>query len=84
MAEKTKKTPKKAVKKEKPEVATLPGKKYMRPDEVAEYLNIHRSTVYLWCDHGKLEHCKLSDGVMRVLTESVKQLEKNGMLKAVY
>lgn len=60
----------------------LPRRKYMRPNEVADYLNIHRSTVYLWCDHGKLEHCKLSDGVMRVLTESVKRIEQEGFYRA--
>ena len=59
----------------------LPRKKYMRPDEVATYLSVSRSVVYLWCDHGRLQAINDTGGTLRVLTESVKEFEKRGMLK---
>jgi len=61
----------------------LPNKKYMRPDEVADYFNISRSTIYLWCDHGKLDGFKPSGGVLRVTVESVRRLEEEGLLRPV-
>ena len=83
MAEKAKKTPKKPVEKKKPEVTDLPGKKYMRPDEVATYFGIARSTIYLWCEHGLLESWKPTDGTLRVTVESVRKLEKEGFARAI-
>ncbi|GAB7141384.1 hypothetical protein RsTz2092_13680 [Deferribacterales bacterium RsTz2092] len=33
---------------------TLPDKRYLRPDEVAEYFNVSRRTVYRWADNGEI------------------------------
>ena len=43
----------------------------LRVDEVAEFLDVGRSTVYLWIDHGILEAEKYR-GVIRVSRESLK------------
>lgn len=50
----------------------LPNKDLLRVDEVAEYLGISRSTVYLYIDHGILPDVeKYSPGVIRIPRESV-------------
>ena len=49
---------------------TIPEKKMLRVDEVAEFLDVGRSTVYLWIDHGLLAAEKYR-GVIRVSRESL-------------
>mgnify|MGYP001768270311 CR=1 FL=1 len=51
-------------------MAKLPDKELLRVEEVSEYLNISKSTVYLYIDHGHLEAEKLG-GCIRILRESV-------------
>lgn len=60
----------------------LPEKKLLRPDEVATYFSVSRSTIYLWVEHGQLEAAKLTDGVLRVTLDSVKAFEQRGMMRA--
>ena len=55
----------------------LPKKKYVRPDEVADYLYISKSTVYVWCQNGSLESSKMN-GVLRITRDSVIEFEKAG------
>ena len=50
---------------------TISKKKMLRVDEVAEFLDVSRSTVYLWIDHGLLAAEKYR-GVIRVPRESLK------------
>jgi excisionase family DNA binding protein len=45
-------------------------KELLRVDEVAEFFDVSRSTVYLWIDHGHLEAEKLG-GVIRITQESI-------------
>ena len=49
----------------------LPEKELLRVDEVAEYFDISKSTVYLWIDHGILSAEKYR-GTIRIPIESVK------------
>ncbi len=49
---------------------TMSEKKMLRVDEVAEFLDVGRSTVYLWIDHGLLAAEKYR-GVIRVSRESL-------------
>lgn len=50
----------------------LPNKELLRVDEVADYLRISRSTVYLWIQHGILSDVeKYTNGVVRIPRESV-------------
>lgn len=53
----------------------LPDKKYLRPDEVAEYFSVSRSTVYGWADIGVLQKTKFC-GNVRFTVESVREFEK--------
>lgn len=48
----------------------LPDKKLLRVEEVAEYFDVARSTIYLWIDHGILSAEKYR-GVIRIPRESV-------------
>jgi excisionase family DNA binding protein len=50
---------------------TKSKKEMLRVDEVAEFLDVSRSTVYLWIDHGLLSAEKYR-GVIRVPRESLK------------
>ena len=45
-------------------------KPMLRVDEVAEFLDVGRSTVYLWIDHGLLAAEKYR-GIIRVSRESL-------------
>ncbi len=58
----------------------LPDKELLRVDEVASHLNISKSTVYLYIDHGLLEAEKLG-GCVRVLRESVVKFRLASKLK---
>lgn len=51
-------------------MATLPNKELLRPDEVAEYFSVSRSTIYLWIDHGILIAEKYR-GTVRIPREAV-------------
>lgn len=53
-------------------MTSLPNKELLRPDEVAAYFGVCRSTVYLWIDHGLLEAEKYHR-VIRIPLESVKR-----------
>lgn len=48
----------------------LSNKSLFRPDEVADYFNISRSTVYLWIDHGILKAEKIG-GTIRISREAI-------------
>ena len=50
---------------------TISKKEMLRVDEVAEFLDVGRSTVYTWIQHGILEAEKYH-GVIRVPRESLK------------
>ena len=52
-------------------MTTKSKKEMLRVDEVAEFLDVGRSTVYLWIDHGLLPAEKYR-GVIRVSRESLK------------
>jgi len=49
----------------------LPNRALLRVEEVAEYFRISEKTVYLWCEHGKLDGRKLARNVLRITRESV-------------
>ena len=59
----------------------LPKSKYVRPDQVADYFGVSRSTIYTWFDHGHLTGNKLTNGTVRILVSSVRKFEEKGMLK---
>lgn len=48
----------------------LPTKYLLRPDEVANFLNVSRSTIYFWCKNGFLKFCKLNHTI-RIFRKSV-------------
>ncbi|MFQ5588420.1 MAG: helix-turn-helix domain-containing protein [Nitrospiria bacterium] len=48
--------------------------KLLRPEDVAETLNISKWTVYRWVDEGKLKATKLSPGCLRIFNDSVEAL----------
>jgi excisionase family DNA binding protein len=48
----------------------LPHKPLLRVDEVSQYFDVHRSTIYLWIDHGILEAERIR-GVLRITRESI-------------
>jgi len=49
----------------------LPNKTLLRPDEVARFLRVGRSTVYRWCDEGILMACSPTTGTVRIFRLSV-------------
>lgn len=51
-------------------MTSLPNKELLRVDEVADYFDVSRSTIYLWIDHGILVAEKYR-GIIRVPRESV-------------
>lgn len=55
----------------------LPDRKYVRPEQVAEYFDVDVRTVRRWCyeEPRKLEYCK-PNGVLRIVRDSVILLEK--------
>jgi excisionase family DNA binding protein len=65
--------------KQKPE-----ERKLLRVDQVAEILNVAKSTIYLWCDHGHLEKTKLTDGCIRITEASVNQFIEGGFVRGRY
>jgi excisionase family DNA binding protein len=51
----------------------LPRKSLLRPQEVADFLNVSLRTVYRWYEMGMLEGTRLK-GSMRIFRESVIKL----------
>ena len=52
-------------------VAALPNKALLRPDEVRQYLNVSRRTVYNMIADGRLEAVVIAGHTLRVKRESV-------------
>lgn len=48
----------------------LPDKSNFRPDEVAYYFDVVRSTIYNWIDNGILDASKIK-GTIRISRESI-------------
>jgi excisionase family DNA binding protein len=57
-----------------------PDKKLLRVDEVAEYFDVSRSTIYLWIDNGILCAEKYR-GTIRIPRESVEHCRLASKLK---
>ena len=49
--------------------------KFIKPSEVACRLGVSKSTIYRWFWEGKLKGVKYSDRIIRILANSVEQLE---------
>lgn len=49
----------------------LPEKAYYRPDEIAEYYQVSRSTVYLWIETGKISAVKVMGKTIRIPREAL-------------
>lgn len=49
-------------------------KDLLRPDEVAERLNVSRWTVYRWVKEDKLEATRIGKGSLRIFSRSVQHL----------
>lgn len=49
----------------------LPNKTLFRPDEVAKFFSVSRSTVYQWVDEGILKACKPAAGSIRIFRSSI-------------
>jgi len=54
----------------------LPDKALLRPDEVAKYYSVAKSTVYVWIETGKLEAVKVGGKLLRIPREALESLEK--------
>jgi len=54
----------------------LPNKELFRPDEVAKFYSVARSTVYVWIETGKLEAVKVGGKLLRIPREALENLEK--------
>jgi excisionase family DNA binding protein len=68
---------------DEPEVeCSLPKKDLFRPDEVADYLMISKSTVYLWVDHGILQAEKIK-GTIRIPRKSIVNCRMAAKLKLI-
>ena len=72
---------KKPVKNEKFNLG-LPDKELFRPDEIADYLRVSRSTIYMWIDHGHLKAEKFPGerSNIRISRSSVENFRKNCQL----
>ena len=53
----------------------LPEKELLRPDEVAAYYSVSRSTVYLWIESGKLTAKKIAGKTIRIPREALRDIE---------
>ena len=54
---------------------TLPEKELLRPDEVAQYYSVSRSTVYSWISDGRLLAIKVAGKTLRIPRKSLKRIE---------
>lgn len=56
----------------------LPDRLYFRPDEVARYFSVSKSTVYRWIDEGRLKSVKIAGSVIRIKrTDILKAVKEN-------
>ena len=60
----------------------LPQKSLFRPDEVADYFDCARSTIYLWIDHGILKAEKIK-GIVRIPRQSILECRFKNKRKAL-
>ncbi len=51
----------------------LPGKQFLRVDEVASLFRVTIRTVYNWCDEGKVRALKVG-GVLRIEKKEIKDI----------
>jgi len=58
-------------------VMSLPNKNLLRPDEVADYFSVTRSTVYNWIDSGRPAAAKVSGTIIRITRASIENLQKS-------
>lgn len=64
-------------------IAALPNKPLLRVDEVAEFFQVTKQTVYMWYENDKLKGCKI-DNTLRIYRQSIVELietnngKKNG------
>lgn len=49
-------------------------KELLRPDEVAQILNISRWTVYRWVQEGRIQGSKIGKGSLRIFKSSIEHL----------
>lgn len=54
-------------------IGTLPNKKLLRPDEVADYLSLSPKTIYGWIATGRIEAQKIF-GTVRIKREDIEKL----------
>jgi len=60
----------------------LPNKPLLRVDECATYFDVHRSTIYLWINHGILEAEKIR-GTIRIPRDSILACRMNNKIDAL-
>jgi len=53
----------------------LQEKPFYRPDQIAKYFNVNRSTVYGWIAEGKLNAVRLG-GTIRVSRQAIKEFQR--------
>jgi excisionase family DNA binding protein len=58
----------------------LPTKQLLRPDEVAEILDVPLSTIYYWISTGKLEAIKLPGKTLRIQSKVIEELQSHTTL----
>lgn len=51
----------------------LPKKKLLRPDECAEYLGVHKSSIYRWLDEGRFKKIKIA-GTIRIPRQEMEKI----------
>jgi len=54
----------------------LPLKDLFRPDEVAKYLDVNKSTIYRWIDEGKISSVKLGKKLIRIPRHAILKIMK--------
>lgn len=52
-------------------MTTLPNKELLRPDEVAKYFSVHKTTIYRWINEGLLPSKKIGNKSVRITRKSV-------------
>lgn len=55
----------------------LPNKEMFHPREVAKFLSIARSTIYLWIHTGQIEAVKLPGKTYRIRKSEILRMQKN-------
>jgi len=54
----------------------FPIKELLRPDEVADFFNVSKRTIYNWCESGLFQTCKIKQTI-RIYRSSVIEYLKN-------